>query len=310
MCPLLECNSVPNQLELFEQIKAVNTRSERVPSCAPLVRPLLTAEYLRSQTSLIEKAAWFVNYSFMATTIARFQRKEHLSAVPFLCVLLILLGCTSRPAFAENELDAAVKKAAAQPSAPLDGSGWKPLFNGHSLAGWEVTEYGGHGPVTCQSGLILIEMGGTLSGINYTNGHLPTMDYELSLDAMKLSGSDFFCGLTFPIGATNCTLVLGGWGGTTVGISSIDSEDASENETAQYIKFDTNRWYRVRLRVTQKKIECWLDEKKIIDLRTTDKKIGMRFGEIEMSCPLGITTYQTSGAIRNIQLRRLPKDSK
>ena len=45
-------------------------------------------------------------------------------------------------------------------------------------------------------------------------------------------------------------ILLGGWGGGVVGISSIDTMDASENETTKYRQFVTDRWYKVRLRVT------------------------------------------------------------
>jgi Domain of Unknown Function (DUF1080) len=205
----------------------------------------------------------------------------------------------------QNEVDAQLQKAAAQPSAPLEGDGWKSLFDGHSLAGWQTTEFAGHGAVNCESGLIVIDLGDSLSGINYTNGDMPKMNYEIALDAMKITGSDFFCGLTFPVGDSWCSLILGGWGGGMVGISSIDGDDASENETSQIMRFDTNQWYRVRARVTGKKIQCWLDDKKIIDLNTTGKTIGLRFGEIEMSKPLGIATYQTTSALREIKVRRL-----
>ena len=57
--------------------------------------------------------------------------------------------------------------------------------------------------------------------------------------------------------------------------------------------------------VTEKKIEAWLDEDKIVDLRTKDRRIGVRFGEIEFSEPLGLATYQTRAAYRNIKIRKI-----
>ena len=56
-------------------------------------------------------------------------------------------------------------------------------------------------------------------------------DYEVTLEAMRVDGNDFFCGMTFPAGKDPCTLIVGGWGGTVVGLSSINGMDASENET-------------------------------------------------------------------------------
>lgn len=203
-----------------------------------------------------------------------------------------------------NAYEAMIQKAAAEPMAAVEGKGWKPMFNGRTLDGWQQTDFSGHGQVYCQSGLMVLDRGDSLTGINWTND-APKVDYELVLEAMKLQGSDFFCGLTFPVQDSYCSLILGGWGGTVVGLSSIESEDASENETTRFIKFETGQWYRVRLRVTAAKIEAWLDDKQIVDLKTEGRHIGLRFGEIEMSKPLGIASYETATALRGIEIRRL-----
>ena len=91
-------------------------------------------------------------------------------------------------------------------------------------------------------------MGSYATGITW-NGPIVRMDYEISLDAMRVDGSDFFCALTFPVGENPCTLVLGGWGGTLCGLSNLDYYDASENETTTFYAFEKNTWYHVRLRV-------------------------------------------------------------
>ena len=99
-------------------------------------------------------------------------------------------------------------------------------------------------------------------------------------------------------------LVLGGWGGSLIGISSIDDFDASENETGDAFIFEDKKWYAIKLRVSEEELIVWLDEKKVIDCEVADRKVSMRFGEIEMSVPLGITTYATSGEFRNLKLKR------
>ena len=53
-----------------------------------------------------------------------------------------------------------------------------------------------------------------------------------------MQGGDFFCGLTFPYGDASCTFVVGGWGGGLVGLSSINGDDASENETRTTISWE------------------------------------------------------------------------
>jgi 3-keto-disaccharide hydrolase len=200
--------------------------------------------------------------------------------------------------------DVRVEKLAEIPSIPLPGTGWKPLFDGKSMTGWQTTLFGGHGEVEMKAGLIEIGMGDQLSGVNWTND-FPDVNYEIALDAMRVEGSDFFCGLTFPVKDSSCSLILGGWGGAVVGLSSINGEDASENETTQYQKFEKGKWYRVRVRVTEDNIQAWLDEKNIIDVSTEGKKISLRYGDIERSKPLGIATWQTTGAVREIKFRRI-----
>ena len=150
----------------------------------------------------------------------------------------------------------------------------------------------------------MVDAGDSLSGITWT-GAPPKTNYEISLQAMKVEGSDFLCGLTFPVGDSYASLILGGWGGSIVGISSLDGMDASENETSRSMPFSKDRWYTVRMRVTPDKLETWIDDKKVIDQTITGRKIGLRFGEISKSVPLGLATYQTRAAYRAITLRRL-----
>lgn len=177
------------------------------------------------------------------------------------------------------------------------------LFDGTSLRGWKVTDFAGHGDVRIEDGLLVLEQG-YMTGVHWTND-VPETNYEITLEARRVSGSDFFCDLTFPIARTNASLIVGGWGGGLVGISSIDGYDASENETTQFMSFERNKWYPIRVRVTPEKLEAWVDGKKVADVETRDRKFGLRAGPIEESVPLGISTYETTAHIRNVVLRRL-----
>jgi len=177
------------------------------------------------------------------------------------------------------------------------------LFDGKSLAGWKVTKFGGEGDVHVKDGQIVLEMGNDLTGITATK-KVPTSNYEVSLEAMRLRGSDFFCGLTFPVKDNPCTLIVGGWGGGLCGLSSIGGNDASENETSSNREFVSNRWYRIRLRVTEKKIEAWIDDEKIVKHTLDDRKLSVRL-EVELSRPFGIATWQTAAALRKIEIREL-----
>ena len=180
------------------------------------------------------------------------------------------------------------------------------LFDGRSLAGWQVVPLDGGGKIQIKPGGILeIGAGETLTGLVCTN-RPARLNYEINLDARRVSGSDFFCGLTFPVGTNSCTLILGGWGGSVVGLSSLDGADASENETGQTFDFEQNQWYHIRLRVTADKIEAWLDHNQVLNLATEDRHLGMRRGDIEKCMPLGLATWKTTGEIRNLSLCKLP----
>jgi hypothetical protein len=180
------------------------------------------------------------------------------------------------------------------------------LFNGHTLAGWQVVPFGGAGAVKILSnGALEIGAGEVLTGLVYTNKPV-RMNYEIVLEARRTSGSVFFCGLTLPVYSNSCTLIIGGWGGSLTGISSIDDMDASENSTGDTQKFEQHQWYKICLRVTPEKIEAFLDNQRIVNLDIDDHRLGMRAGEIEACMPLGLATYQTRAELRRILLRKLP----
>ena len=183
-------------------------------------------------------------------------------------------------------------------------SDWQSLFDGKTLGNWKPTNFGGEGAVRVEDGQIVLEIGGDLTGITWTGPELPKTNYELSLQGMRVSGHDFFAGITFPVADSFCSLILGGWGGMTVGLSSIDAMDASENETSQNINFDERRWYDVRIRVTPEKIEAWLDQRQIVNQSIRNRRIDTR-PEVYLSQPLGVASWRTKSAVRNIRLRRL-----
>lgn len=197
-----------------------------------------------------------------------------------------------------------------QPVAPdLDAQDWKSLFNGKTLEGWKETNFAGKGEARVKDGAIEIDMGLALSGVNYTK-QPPKINYEITLEAMKRDGGDFFCGLTIPYKEEHFTFICGGWGGGVIGISSINGMDASENETTEYKKFEKNQWYRISLRVLDDRIQAWIDGKLFVDVSTVDVTVNMRIGEIEESIPLGVATWMTSSAIRDIRVREIAPDIK
>jgi hypothetical protein len=96
-----------------------------------------------------------------------------------------------------------VATAAAGPDdkAPASGSsGTKVLFDGKSLEGWKKCDFYKAGDVNVEDGMIIMSKGVSMSGITSTRQDLPTTNYELSYEAMRLAGRDFFAAATFPVG--------------------------------------------------------------------------------------------------------------
>jgi len=151
-----------------------------------------------------------------------------------------------------------------------------------------------------------IGWGETMPAVRW-KGEPPTPPFELELMAKRIDGTDFFCALTFPArGPDECvTLIVGGWGGGTVGISSIDGKDASENETTSHHAFETDVWYAVRLVRDGERIETWINGEKVIDVDTTGKTLSLRSGPISECAPFGLATWQTTAQIRNVRWKPL-----
>lgn len=208
----------------------------------------------------------------------------------------LLMVVSALPAFSQETAPEVETKSNSQPNDSTNRS----LFDGKTLSGWKQSEFGGGRDVAVVDGAIQLDAGDPLNGITY-DGEIPKTNYELSLQARKIAGHDFFCAATFPVAESHCTLVLGGWGGTVVGLSCLDGKDASENETTKYIKFETDRWYSIRIRVTDDRIECWLDDEPIIDAQIAGRKISLR-NEVVRSKPLGICSFATQAQLREIKL--------
>jgi len=181
---------------------------------------------------------------------------------------------------------------------------WRSLFDGKTMKDWKKTNYGGEGNVQVTKGQIVMEFGYSMSGITYTGKTLPKTNYEIRVNAIKLDGNDFFCGMTFPVADSYCSFIVGGWGGAVVGLSSLDGLDASENETTRYMTFDHNKWYRVRVRVEPHQIRCWINRKLVVYQDIEGRKITTR-NEVNLNKPLGFATWETRAALKNIQVREL-----
>jgi hypothetical protein len=186
------------------------------------------------------------------------------------------------------------------PVTPIKDSSY--LFNGKTLDGWEITNFGPQGPVYVSGDEIMLGMGDGCTGITWKKA-FPSNDYEVTLEAKKVAGNDFFCGMTFPVGKDPCSLIIGGWGGNTVGLSCINGLDASENETTRLMKFEPDKWYNICLRVKGDSIKAMIDSVLVVDIRVGNKKLSIR-PEVELSKPFGLASWKTTAALRNIRLKK------
>lgn len=218
------------------------------------------------------------------------------AAIVMKCLLLVSLIITPHQVVGQEKDDAK----------PSNSASWVSLFDGKTLGKWEVVkkfDFKNHGEVTVRDGQLILNEGQPATGIRYA-GKFPATNYELTLDAQRVEGYDFFCGLTFPVGDSALTLVCGGWGGTVTGLSCIDNFYAVDNETAQSVDFKNGQWYRIRVRVTPKKVSAWIDDEQLIDFETEGRKLNVSW-EMEPCQKLGVATWYTTGALRNIRYRVL-----
>ncbi|MHC4529715.1 MAG: 3-keto-disaccharide hydrolase, partial [Planctomycetota bacterium] len=220
--------------------------------------------------------------------------------------LCLVTSCGSSKDMASQGISDITRQTQEQPVICEDmPPGEVSLFDGRNLGQWKITDFGDQGEVYVKDESIMLQIGDSLTGVTWAGPVLRT-NYEINLDAMRVDGDDFFCGLTFPVGDSCVTFVVSGWGGSVCGISSIDYYDASDNETTVKSHFDNNRWYHVRVRVRPEKIQCWIDDKQYVDLETGGKKLGVRL-DVRDSRPLGIASWRTAAAIKNIRLAKLPE---
>ncbi|MEO9591723.1 MAG: family 16 glycoside hydrolase [Rhodopirellula bahusiensis] len=191
---------------------------------------------------------------------------------------------------------------------------WRPL-----AGKWDEAHFGGDGGITREdwkkkpeegsakkpatAELFRLGMGDPLTGIRWT-GDFPLENYELRMQARRTDGFDFFAAVTFPVGKEHCSFVLGGWGGGVVGISSIDGNDASSNETTGYQDFKNKQWYEIRIRVDKDNVTTWIDGMEWASINRSEHTFDIRI-EMDPCLPLGIANFQCESEIRGVEVRRL-----
>ena len=210
-------------------------------------------------------------------------------------LIVILFGCSSKNKSTNNKVEVVERQ-----ENNFEG---EKLFDGKTLDGWEITSFGTQGPVLVSDGKIILNYGDGCTGITWQN-EFPKVNYQVSLEARKTSGNDFFCGMTFPVNDQYCSLIVGGWGGPVVGLSCIDGKDAENNETRIMKRFDSGVWYKIQLQVSDSTIVAWIDDEKLVDFNYPGRELFVR-PEVELSKPFGICSWVTTAELQNIYLEEL-----
>jgi hypothetical protein len=225
----------------------------------------------------------------------RTYKSQYFSNVTLVLIVFLFVNCSENKNKQEPKTEVIVEK-----SEVVDENS---LFNGKTLDGWKITQYGTEGPVLVSDGKIILNYGDGCTGVTWERD-FPKVNYEVTLEARRTVGNDFFCGITFPVNDEFCSLIVGGWGGPVVGLSSIDGNDAEHNSTRILKKFEKNTWYKIKLKVTNEKIIACIDEEKLVDFSYSGHRLSLR-AEVQLSKPFGLFTWQTTGEIRNIRMQKI-----
>ncbi len=186
-----------------------------------------------------------------------------------------------------------------------ESAGWIDLLQPEEFAAtWKSTSFGGEGKVEFKDGVLRLGNGDPMTGVTFVKDSMPKDNFEIKWSARRVSGTDFLSCLTFPVAEEFCSVVVGGWGGGLVGLSSINHSDASENETTQFRSFTNGQWYDFVLTVTPEQIIFTIDGEEMIDVPRADRSFSTRL-EVTRCKPLGICTYQSTGEIKDLKLRSL-----
>ncbi len=190
---------------------------------------------------------------------------------------------------------------------PPPCSEWKLLSDEFAPA-WRAAGIPEEGKVTIRDGEITLQPGQPMTGARFDawkSARLPLTRYAIEYEATRVSGNDFFGTVTFPVNDSHVSLVVGGWGGTLVGVSNIDDMDASENNTRGNSYFENNRWHKVRIEVRDDELRAWINDKLFVNTSIKGRRLGLRTGDIEKCVPFGFASYGTQSGIRNVLIRRL-----
>ena len=184
------------------------------------------------------------------------------------------------------------------------------LLSAQWLSKWTTPMVPEAGRVVVNESSIRLDSGAPMTVVRFdalSELGLNLAHYEVTFEARRVEGTDFFAALTFPVGSQDRCLsfINGGWGGGTTGFSNIDHTPASDNLTASLQRYVLGQWHAFRVLVSPEEILVTLDGRSIIRTAVQGHHFGLRPGDIELCAPFGFASYETTGEIRAISIRSL-----
>lgn len=134
--------------------------------------------------------------------------------------------------------------------------------------------------------------------VNFVFGDTDWKDYEVTLEAKKERGAEGFMVLFRASDADNFYwLNIGGWGNSQHAIEKEVNGNKRRIGPAAEGSIEEGRWYKIRIRCEGDRIQCWLDNEKIIDMRDQRRP--------NLSGQIGLGTWGTAARYRNIRVTSL-----
>jgi len=84
----------------------------------------------------------------------------------------------------------------------------------------------------------------------------------------------------------------------------VDGRGCRDNPALTQMKFETNHWYAILVRVAGGKVEVWADGTRLVDLPIEGHTFVVDDQRAAMK-PLGLSAYQGTTAARNIRVQRV-----
>jgi hypothetical protein len=185
---------------------------------------------------------------------------------------------------------------------------WEDLFDGKTLNGWTRMTRGwfryAGGSVKIEDGQLRLSHGSY--GVGISRNAAPNTNYEVRVEAMRVSGHRDIASLHFSVGDAVCNLAVGGFdSGDVVALDQVDRKPGDNNATTRHVRFESNRWFVVRLRVTDDRIQAWIDQEQLINL----PRRGHAFSTSRDAGPFGVFAWAGISAIRSIRMRQLKPEA-